>query len=99
MLENISVNLIKGQWLHFKLLLLVLILGACSTKSARQTLEEKQYSAKPRGAAYAADGFMMDHRSPDARAYRPWQFYYKHCNLVSRNPYPDRAEHYCTSPH
>lgn len=62
-------------------------------------MEDRRAPSRARAAAYAADGFTLDHRSPEARPYRPWQFYYKHCTLVSRNPYPDRAEHACTDPH
>ncbi|MEZ0393365.1 MAG: hypothetical protein ACAH59_14190 [Pseudobdellovibrionaceae bacterium] len=89
----------KGQRFHCWSVFLLLFLVGCSSKSARSTIEETQDRARPRAAAYAADGFMMDHRSPEGRAYRPWQFYYKHCTLVSRNPYPDRAEHSCTTPY
>jgi len=54
--------------------------------------------AHPHAAAYAADGFMMDHRGMPERPYRAWEFYYKHCALVSRNPYPNQSEYDCADP-
>lgn len=82
--------------------LLVLIshqlLTACSSPTARQQIEAKQARANPRAAAYAADGFTLDHRSPEPRPFRSWEFYFKHCNLVSRNPFPTQDEYACTEP-
>lgn len=94
----------KGQWQRLKpvflyqLLALVLLLPACASPSARELLEAKQDRSRAHRAAYAADGFTLDHRSPDSRPYRAWDFYYKHCSLVSRNPFPNKAEFACTDP-
>ncbi len=91
----------KGQRQHpmgLVLLCLVMGLSACASRTAREIIDEKQGQSKARAAAYAAEGFTMDHRSPDPRPYRAWEFYYKHCTLVSRNPFPDRSEYSCTDP-
>lgn len=61
-------------------------------------MEDRNASANPRHASYAAEGFTLDHRSPEPRPYRAWDFYYKHCTLVSRNPWPVRAEYDCSDP-
>lgn len=61
-------------------------------------MESRNASARPRHAAYAAEGFTLDNRSPEPRAYRAWDFYYKHCTLVSRNPWPTRDEYDCSDP-
>lgn len=68
--------------------------------TARERIEATQDRARPRSAAaYAADGFMMDHRSPEPRPFHAWEFYYKHCALVSRNPIPSKAEYDCSDPY
>lgn len=84
----------------FILLILTInqLLTACSSPTARQQIEAKQARANPRAAAYAADGFTLDHRSPEPRPFRSWEFYFKHCNLVSRNPFPTQDEYACTEP-
>jgi len=76
-----------------------ILFAACSAPTARERMEAEQNRANPQGAAYAADGFTLDHRSPEARPFHPWEFYYKHCSLVSRNPYPDRSEYSCSDPY
>lgn len=81
------------------LFLLILGLSGCSSKTHRERLEERQAGANPRAAAYAAEGFTMDHRSPEPRPYKAWEFFYKECALVSRNPFPNHAEYECTDPH
>jgi hypothetical protein len=90
----------KGQrrWLSALFALLTGMLTACASKPDYERIEERQSQSKARAAAYAADGFTMDHRSPDQRPNRAWDFYYKHCALVSRNPYPNRAEYDCADP-
>ncbi len=95
----------KGQCEHRQLLsplllsALLTILSACSSPTVREQLDERQNRNRAAAAAYAAEGFTMDHRSPEPRPYRSWEFYYKHCTLVSRNPYPSRDEYDCTNPY
>jgi hypothetical protein len=90
----------KGQscLLIVSLALLSSIVTACASTPDYLRIEERQSHSNARAAAYAADGFTMDHRSPDQRPNRAWDFYYKHCALVSRNPYPNRAEYDCADP-
>ncbi len=80
----------------FALAALAFVSG-CST-STYEVLQNKRDQGNPRAAAYAADGFTLDHRSPEPRPFRAWQFYFKDCALVSRNPYPSKSEFECSDP-
>jgi len=93
------VNALKGQLLDLAIVITLIgyLTGCAST--TRERLEERQNRNNARAAAYAADGFTLDHRSPEPRPYNPWEFYYKNCTLVSRNPYPSQAEYACADPH
>lgn len=86
----------KGQL--FVIVCAIGCLTACAS-STMERLDERQSQGRPHPAAYAAEGFTMDHRSPEGRPYRAWEFYYKQCSLVSRNPYPNRSEFECADPH
>lgn len=77
---------------------LVIFLSACAAPTARERLEERRAAANPRGAAYAAEGFTLDWRSPEPRPYQAWEFYFKHCSLEGRYPYPRKSEWTCTDP-
>ena len=84
--------------------LITLIIGSfanvgCSSLTAQERIEERRSSANPRGAAYAADGFTLDHRSPEPLPYEKFEFFYKHCTLQGRNPFPNRSEWSCTDPY
>jgi len=86
-----------------RLLLLMSILGlgfmtGCASPSGRELLEERQEQNHSRAAGYATDGFTLDNRMPESRPQRAWQFYYKQCALVSRNPYPNHDEYACGDP-
>lgn len=72
-------------------------LSGCAS-STYEELQSKRDQGHPRAAAYAADGFTLDHRSPEPRPFRAWQFYFKECALVSRNPYPSKTEFECSDP-
>jgi hypothetical protein len=62
-------------------------------------MEKRSESARPRNAAYAADGFYLQYRNPPDRKVERWDFFYKHCKLVGRNnPAPNRSEWDCTEP-
>lgn len=88
------------QHSHWLFIFTAFLLSACSSgPTAREQIEAKQDRARPKAAAYAADGFMMDHRSPEPRPYHAWEFYYKHCALVSRNPVPNKSEYDCADPY
>jgi hypothetical protein len=82
----------------FLALFLLEILAGCASPSGRELLEQRQAQNKSRYAGYAADGFTLDDRLPEERPEKTWQFYYKQCELVTRNPYPDRDEYSCTDP-
>ncbi len=90
----------KRQRLHLSFFTTVclVVFTACASPSTRDILDERQSKNNARAAAYAAEGFTMDHRSPEGRPYRAWEFYYKNCSLVSRNPYPNKSEFECADP-
>ncbi len=89
----------KGQLLHLTAILVLASAMMGCASSTRERLEARQDQGHPRAAAYGAEGFTMDFRSPEPRPYRAWEFYYKNCVLVSRNPYPSRADYECADPH
>jgi hypothetical protein len=72
-------------------------LTSCAS-TGRELLAERQEQNHSRPAGYTVDGFILDNRMPVARPQRSWEFYYKNCTLVSRNPYPDRDEYSCSDP-
>lgn len=80
------------------MLLGLTLTSACSTPSVKDTLEEKYYSGRAHPAAYGADGFMVDH-AQEIREYRKWEFYYKHCALVSRDQFPSKSNWECSEPY
>ena len=45
------------------------------------------------------DDFWLDYRSPPDKPIEHWEFYYKHCTLISRKPWLDEAEYLCTQPY
>ncbi len=96
-----SLSFVDPLVLFASFIFMLFVFSACSSSSTSSLskLESRQNSAHPRAAAYAAEGFTMDHRSPDSRPFRAWEFYYKNCVLISRNPYPDRAEYACQDAH
>ncbi len=71
---------------------------SCSHESLRDQMYSKIENANPRAAAYAAEGFTFDKRQVE-RPNTVWDFYYKHCNLISRNPYPEKEAWSCTDPY
>lgn len=85
-----------------KFLLILNLLGgaACaSKKTSKEIMEERNSSARPRSAAYAADAFYLDNRNPADRDVRAWDFFYKHCKLMGReNTAPNKADWDCTDP-
>ena len=88
----------KGQILGLLILLTSAFMHfGCATPTWEQ-LQERRDQGNAAAAAYAAEGFTLDHRSPDSRPARAWQFYYKNCALVSRNPYPSKTEYECADP-
>lgn len=54
-------------------------------------------SANPHGSSYAADGFTF-RRPRILREDTKYEFYYKHCTMIDRKPYPDSGVFGCTDP-
>ena len=84
--------------MRFFTLVGLILLTSCAAPSSREVMADRLRGQNARAAAYAAEGFTLDHRSPEDRPYRSWEFYYKHCSLVTRNPYPSRDEFECSDP-
>lgn len=89
---------LKGQIIALSSIGLFFLTISCTSGSTYEQLQIKRDSGNVRAAAYAADGFTLDHRSPEMRPFRAWDFYYKNCALVSRNPYPNKSEFECADP-
>ncbi|MGE0633621.1 MAG: hypothetical protein AB7O96_14505 [Pseudobdellovibrionaceae bacterium] len=58
---------------------------------------ETEYESKAHHAAYAAEGFVYEKDYPK-RPVSEIEFYFKHCSLGSRKPYPSRDEYECSNP-
>jgi hypothetical protein len=69
---------------------------SCASKSGRELLAERQSKSKAHYAAFDG-GFYNIGREPAERPVRNWDFFYKHCDLVSRNPYPSKSEYDCSN--
>ncbi len=75
------------------------LISCASAKTSKEVMEERNSSARPRSAAYAADNFYLDNRNPADRETRGWDFFYKHCKLMGReNTAPNKADWDCTDP-
>lgn len=73
--------------------------AACSSRSTRERLEDRQSSARPRPAAYGADGFYNDGEFAERGKPGPdTEFFFKRCSLVGRNPFTTASEWECTEP-
>lgn len=88
----------KVSWLLPLMFILAFGFMTGCASSGRELLAERQDQNRSRAAGYAADGFTLDNRMPAERPQRNWEFYYKQCALVSRNPYPNRDEYSCSDP-
>lgn len=78
--------------INFTLLFLALFLslGCASSSDA-----EPQSKAHP--AAYAADDFVYEKDMPK-RPRQKGDFYFKHCALDGRKPFPSKDEYECSNP-
>ena len=76
---------------------LALLLSACTNPTARERLEERRASANPPPPTLPKVLQQIgDH--PEPRPYRAWQFYFKHCSLDERYPYPRKTNGPARSP-
>lgn len=81
---------------YLAILLLSILFTNCASKTAREKMAENQSNARPRAAAFGADGFYDDNNFPKEKYPRPSDFFYKHCDLSGRNPYPSATDWQCT---
>lgn len=73
--------------------------SSCASRTSREQLEDRQSSARPRAAAYGADGFYNDGDFPARGKPAPeTEFFFKHCSLGGRHPYPSVSDWECSEP-
>lgn len=92
-------QMIQGKMIMGAMITVLICIAGCSSLSSREKIDAARESARPKPAAVYMDGFWTDYRSPADKEVQHWEFYYKHCSLVGRKPYPDRAEYMCTEPY
>lgn len=74
-------------------------LAACSSQpTGRELLEQRQSENQGRAQVQGIDAFWMGQRNPREHEPKKYEFYYKHCDLVSRRRYPSKVEYECTEP-
>jgi hypothetical protein len=77
---------------------LCFILGCSSPRSGIEVMAERQSKANPSVHTYSSDGFYgLQPVSPE-RPVQQREFFYKKCEVVSRDPRSSRAEWECNSP-
>lgn len=72
-----------------------LLLG-CASPSSREKMDAVQSKSNASSAAYTAESFFLDYRSPGDREVENQEFFFKQCELVSRKRFPSRSEYECT---
>gem|GEM_PF-5570144 len=79
---------------------LLLAMGVqCANPSSQDRMRAIRDSSREKPAAIGMESFWLDHRSPPDRQVHPWEYYYKHCTLVGRQPEIDWADYSCTDPY
>lgn len=73
-------------------------LAACASQSSREIMESSQSSARPRPASMGSDHFYSDNL-PERSLPPPGEFFFKHCTLSGRHPYPSASDWECPGPH
>lgn len=75
-----------------------LLLGCASKRSSFEVMAERQSKANPSVHTYDSDGFYgLQPVSPE-RPVQNKEFFFKKCEMVSRDPRPSRADWECNSP-
>jgi hypothetical protein len=78
-----------------------LIISCSSNSKKRISIEEstmaRNESARPNPAVYGPENMWID-RAWEQEPYQKWNFYFKHCSLISRNPFPMTDKYSCTGP-
>jgi hypothetical protein len=75
------------------------LLGCANKASPRERMEQRNANARPHPAAWSTESFYLHHRSPPEKEAEKWEFYFKHCRLVQRNPFPTHDEYTCSEPY
>lgn len=92
-------RLTDREWVKTPLLILFCLwtIAGCSS-TALERMQRESDRARPHPAGYAADDFTFNRPRPE-RSERRYEFYYKHCSFVGREPYPDANMYSCTEPY
>lgn len=86
---------LRSMILVYTLLLLFVFTGIACTTTSRQ--ENLRGSAPAHPAAYSQDNFTFDKPRKERPDYN-FDFYYKHCSVDEREPFPVGAIWQCTQP-
>ncbi len=76
----------------------VLTTACAGKKKTWEIIQDKQDQGKVHPAAWGSDSFYLNHRSPEPRDFEPWEFYFKHCSLTDRHPFPASDDYDCSGP-
>ncbi len=77
------------------LFIAISLLTSCASSNLES--EEKRGSAPAHPAAYSQEHFTFN-KPHKQREYNNFDFYYKHCNVDERKPFPTGAIWECTEP-
>ncbi|MCE3010870.1 MAG: hypothetical protein LW875_09685 [Proteobacteria bacterium] len=80
-------------------MVLLFSLTACAQKGIQEQMEDKRSKTRPHSSSLASETFYLHHRSPEPQLVNKWEFYFKHCRLVERIPFPTRDEYNCSEPY
>lgn len=102
---RVQSSIIHTHWLFRKSIVLLLcfisqhLLGCANKLTPRERMEQRTANARPHPAVWSTESFYLHHRSPPEKEVEKWEFYFKHCRLVDRNPFPTHDEYNCSEPY
>lgn len=84
--------MVKWLWL------LSIVLISCSSTKKKSGDYDYDQNSQARGAAYAAEPMNISKDEPDHPEIKPWQFYYKRCDMTGDPSYYSKTSYECTDP-
>jgi len=69
---------------------------SCGHTKSSDLLAQRQSQARPRAAAYAADGFYDEYEFRSEKTIPPDDFFFKKCRINKTAPYPSMHQWECT---
>jgi hypothetical protein len=72
------------------------IFWSCSHTKSSELLAQRQSEARPRSAAYGADGFYNERDFRQGKLIQPDDFFFKKCRINKTEPYPSMHQWECT---